>query len=738
MIHQIKHRWADILAIGFLVAIVGVFFGKTITQGLLPVPTDTLVGLYHPWRDLYASTNPRGVPFKNFLITDPVRQQIPWRKIAIDAWKSGVVPGWNPYSFSGASLLANIQSASLYPFNILFFLLTFPDAWTILIVLQPLLSMVGMYFYLRNVSVSPPASVVGAMAWGLSGFNVAWLTWGTMGHVVLWLPFILLAIDRQWPVLLVISLVCQLFAGHAQISLYVITLAFFYVFYRRRYHLLVPFVFAGVIAAVQWGPLVQFMVSTGRVHEASSWMKAGWFVPWRQAVQFIAPDFFGNPATLNYWGEWNYGEFVGYIGVVGLVFALVSLEIKQSLSHFFQIVIGLVVLMIFPTFFSSLPYRFAIPILSSLQPTRMMVLIDYALAVLVALGMDHWMREKKNVPWKTLAVVPSVLMVLWIIVFLGGRFMPSLAESFLVSKRNLIFPTFLVMACMSVVGIRYFLGRIKIIPWLVIVLLIGISSIDLLRFGWKFTPFTPREYFFPETRAVAFFKQKQAPFRVMSLDARILPPNVSAYYNIETPEGYDPLIASRYEAFIASLNRGVPDIHTPYGFNRIVTATNITSPLFPLLQVRYVLSLDALVDSRFIKVFEEGQTKVYEYLHVLPRMFPVERVTQVTGEKEIITALHDPSFDPRMTAIVETPLSMVAAPVTASESVLITGRSPNSMIAQASLMEDHFVVLLQSYDPQWNVFIDGTPTNIMRTNDVFSGFVVPKGSHTIQLLYSPL
>ena len=60
-------------------------------SGKLPVPSDTLVGLYHPWRDLYRDTNPRGVPFKNFLITDPVRQQIPWRKIVIDQWKEGII-----------------------------------------------------------------------------------------------------------------------------------------------------------------------------------------------------------------------------------------------------------------------------------------------------------------------------------------------------------------------------------------------------------------------------------------------------------------------------------------------------------------------------------------------------------------------------------------------------------------------------------------------------------------------
>ena len=104
-----------------IVVACAVFFYPTITKGLLPVPADTLIGLYHPWLDQAATTNPAGVPFKNFLITDPIRQQIPWKKLVIDDWKKGKVPVWNPYNFSGAPLLANFQSAVFSPLNFLYF-----------------------------------------------------------------------------------------------------------------------------------------------------------------------------------------------------------------------------------------------------------------------------------------------------------------------------------------------------------------------------------------------------------------------------------------------------------------------------------------------------------------------------------------------------------------------------------------------------------------------------------------
>src|SRR5438874_2092169 len=107
------------------------FFQKTIVSGLLPIPSDTIVGLYHPFRDLYAKDYPRGIPFKNFLITDPVRQTYPWKNLVIEAEKKLNLPLWNPYNFSGTPLLANFQSGTFYPFNILYFFMGFNDAWTI-------------------------------------------------------------------------------------------------------------------------------------------------------------------------------------------------------------------------------------------------------------------------------------------------------------------------------------------------------------------------------------------------------------------------------------------------------------------------------------------------------------------------------------------------------------------------------------------------------------------------------
>src|SRR3990167_8765279 len=180
----------------FIFLIVVIFFWQFFFKGLLPVPSDTIIGLYHPFRDLYIKNYPNGIPFKNFLVTDPVRQQYPWRELVISIEKNLNLPLWNPYNFSGTPLLANFQSAPFYIFNALFFIMPFGLAWSLLIFLGPLLSGILLFLYLDNLKLNKFSSILGSISYAFSGFFVAWMEWGTITHVALWLPLILLSTDK--------------------------------------------------------------------------------------------------------------------------------------------------------------------------------------------------------------------------------------------------------------------------------------------------------------------------------------------------------------------------------------------------------------------------------------------------------------------------------------------------------------------------------------------------------------
>src|SRR3989344_1519602 len=201
--------------------IVFLFFLPNLLMGKVPIGADDLLGLYHPWRDqTYDGFNAGKFPVKNPLITDPVLQTYPWRYLAVNDIKEGNLPLWNPYSFSGQPLLANIQSSPFQVLNFFFFIFPFNIAWSLQIILPSILTSLFMFFFLRNLKISPVASVFGGFVLPFSGFLIAWLTWGTIVTTSMWLPLILLSLNKLfnkqsalWFFIIVFSASQTIFAG---------------------------------------------------------------------------------------------------------------------------------------------------------------------------------------------------------------------------------------------------------------------------------------------------------------------------------------------------------------------------------------------------------------------------------------------------------------------------------------------------------------------------------------------
>src|SRR5688572_27683925 len=78
-----------------ILLVISIFYSQFFLFAKLPIPSDTIVGMYHPFRDKIWGIYTAGVPFKNPLITDPVRQQFVWRDLAISQIKNGQLPFWN-------------------------------------------------------------------------------------------------------------------------------------------------------------------------------------------------------------------------------------------------------------------------------------------------------------------------------------------------------------------------------------------------------------------------------------------------------------------------------------------------------------------------------------------------------------------------------------------------------------------------------------------------------------------
>jgi len=725
-----------------LVLIVLAFFAKTIFQGLLPIPTDALVGLYHPFRDLLADQYPNGIPFKNFLITDPVRQQYPWRELAVSTMKQGELPLWNPYQFAGTPLLGNLQSAALYPLNILYWLMPFQMAWTVLVILQPLLASLFMYLYLKEMKLFKLPATFGAVIFAFSGFFIAWLEWNTVLHVILWLPLLLLALEKLrvklsllWSTIFIFALSSSFLAGHLQVFFYVSLVLMAYlvtILYRSKSKGKLVLLLSAlcslfaVVTSLQWIQFVKFYLNSAREIDQVLWQKEGWFIPLRHLVQFVVPDFFGNPATLNYWGVWNYGEFIGYVGIAGFIFALLAIIYRRDKKTFFFL--GLFVASIlFATnnVIAQLPFRMGLPLIGTSQPTRLLAIIDFSLAVLAALGLDYFLRRQLNIKKisTVLVLFLSLFIALWIYTDTGSI---ELA----VAKRNLILPT-LLFSITALLLLGSIVSRNKKIFLFTVYCLLFTVVFDLFRFGWKFTPFVASDYLFSRTKVLDYLQQQDGVFRIMAVDSRILPPNVATHYRLQDVSGYDPLYLRSYSELVSAWVRDKPDI-SPIGFNRILTPQNYESRIADLLNVMYVLSLDELTSPKLTKVFEEGSTKVYENIEVFPRAYLVESVVQARDKQDAINKIFDQTIDLRKQAIVYDDMEIESISLEESESVNIIHYGENEIIIELSVNYPRLLVLSDSYYPSWKVFIDEKEVKLYQVDYTLRGIVVSQGEHVVE------
>lgn len=734
------------------------FFYPFFTVGKVPIPADALIGLFHPWRDQLRDTYPNGIPVKNSLITDPIRQQYPYRIIGMHMFKNGIIPSWNPYSFSGTPLLANIQSALLYPGNFLFFIFDEINAWSLLVLLQPLLAALFTYYYLRNLSIKQSAATLGALSFAFSGFMIAWLSWNTIGHVALWLPLILLAKDRlvqkfslRWALILILAESSMVLAGHLQTAMYIIVFSTIYLFFRLYSKHpksllefgknLLPFIVTAsavvIITSLQIIPTVQFIFASARNFDLASWQREDWFLPLAHLVQFIAPDFFGNPTTGNYWGVWNYVEFVGYIGIISLFFAFFAFFFRRDKKTlFFSVGLLTGLLLAISNPLAQIPYHFSIPYLATLQPTRIMVLICFCGSMLGALGFDYFIKSyfSRRLLRKLILLIITFgifFVLLWIFVINNSQKIPGL----LISKRNLFFPSGIFIAGAILLGISLYKPNKKLFSILITLLLL-VAYIDQFRFAAKFIPFVSREYMYPQTKLINFLQSNLGQYRYMTTDRRILPPNTSMLYKLQTVDGYDPLYLRTYSQMISAWTRNKPDI-TLASFNRILTPERFDLFMASLFGVRYIVTIDEISNPQLKLVFTEGETDVYENLSVFPRAFLLEKITQVESNEQLMTGMFNEK-DLSKSGFTTSPLFANESVLTSSESATIIHYSPQSVVISVVSEVERILVLTDPVYPNWKATIDGKPTLIYPVDLFFRGIKVPKGNHSIQFDYSLL
>ncbi|EKD64456.1 MAG: hypothetical protein ACD_50C00382G0001, partial [uncultured bacterium] len=577
-----------------------------------------------------------------------------------------------------------------------------------------------------------------------------WQTWGTVVATAMWFPLILLSIRKlfekinpTWFLILVFAASQTILSGHVQTAIYIFFASFLYLLFRvlktKSYKpsaLVLGSIFLAIlISAPQILPALEFSPLSARgIDQGYSPGRTDWFLPPQNLIQLVVPDFFGNPATYNYWGIWNYAEFVSFAGIIPLSLALLSLidfVRKRNETIFFVLLATVTLLFALPNPISKLPYVLNIPIIASMQPSRIILLLVFATVTLSAFGFEIFLQKiySKKLLWLSLLIL-AVLSILLISTRIQKDLYPAkdMIDASYVAFRNLLFPIIITSFLLVIV----FLKILSVSKPFIVIAVFAFTFVDLFRFYHKFTPFSKLSWIYPATSITRYLAEQEKPFRVLSQDRRIMHPNISSVYGIESADGYDPLFLKDYASLVTSWQTG--KIISPGSFNRIVTPQKYDSPITNLLNVKYILTFDELSQPGFKKILEEGETKVYQNENVLPRAFFVNEVIKVANRDQELERLLDKNFNLKTQAVAS---SFEFASQSFSAQIILEKYTDQSLEMTTISDNDAPLILSNVFYPGWKAFIDGQETEIKRANFILQALIVPQGKHAVEFKFKP-
>jgi len=407
----------------------------------------------------------------------------------------------------------------------------------------------------------------------------------------------------------------------------------------------------------------------------------------------------------------------------------VSLWKNSKEVLFLFLLLGFSLLLVFESPISFLLWKNDIFGMGSSSAARALVVTNLSMALLAGFGFDRLIGEKK-VQVRVL-LIPFLLLV--------GFGVAGVSNS--VALRNLVFPAAVFLAC----GLLVPLARIKVLGQLVRVLVVFLLIIEIFRFGWKYTSFSPREFVFPETPALEFLKNQEKPFRVVG--SRVIPVNLHMPYGFEYFEGYETMRPALSSKFLAVLNSNSFEA-SPAGRYGIID--NDTSRLLDMVNTKYYLTIkrdnngepnengeipDRFDDGRFQNVIDDGAVAVLKSESVLPRAFVVYDWEVIEEDQKLIGELLKEDF-PIGTKVLLSESLDETVEKGVGEAKYLKYEAMKSVIL-VEMSEDGLLFVSDLYYPGWRVYVDGVEHEVYRANYAFRAVQVPKGEHVVKMEYKP-
>jgi uncharacterized membrane protein YfhO len=693
----------------------------------------------------------------------PLLQFVPWRQFALQTLQKGHLPLWNPMLGMGAPLMANYQTAFLYPPNFLLPLIGTEWGHGLLVALHLIWAGLGMVFLARRLKLGSLAQSMAGLSFGLSGYLVARGGFLSINASAAWLPWIVLAVDRvaeranvqgmdgktlKVGLVLSLTMAFQWLAGHAQTAWYTLVLILLWGSWRAMqidswkglqrtvFRMLGSGIFAFSLSAIQLLPTAEYLSQSHRVASLDPEFAFTYsFWPWR-LLGLLMPGLFGSPAVGDYWGYGNYWEDAIYIGVLPFLLAIWAgirgLRRRDELSGLSRFLVflsvGALILAlgrntpVFPFLFNNLPSFNLFQ-----APTRWNLILVFSMAFLAAIGAEAWrVPTGRALYWTRLGTVGAAMVC--ISTWLGSPLIAGIEPSF---TRAFTLVGFLLFTSgvLSLLGSRRFSSSWISVTGLVVL-------VDLVVVGFGLNPSTDVEIFSGESLLTGMLGTEHRLYMPSDveyelkfnrthrfdtfnedLDWRVIRdlglPNTTLLDPLPSANNFDPILPDRYVVWMNAVE---------------TLPLSQRLSLLALMNVGWQASLDETTDTgiRYDKV--PGAKRI--------RLVP--NIILVDSPEAALSQVLTPKFDPSNTIVLEETIN-TALPIGAAEGVaeLMESEDPCTELITVDTPNGSWLLLSDVWYPGWQAWIDDVETTMHQADYLFRAVWVPPGEHTVVFHFRP-
>jgi hypothetical protein len=712
---------------------------------------------------------------------------------------SGSWPLWDPYVANGQPAVGDaLYQLFHYPSLLIRLLLPAVPAYNVWIALPVPLAALGAYLYLTR-HVTRPAAALGAIAFAVAGPTVSTTNFPNLSWTVACVPFVFWTLDRLAErrraidaagVAIIVS--AQALAGEPVTLGATLAIAAAYVAWplgglrdwRLLWRCAAAMLLGVALASIQFVPLaVTSRASVRAVLSADDF----WSLHPFAMFELIVPHFFGeyfrsNLAELTWMTALNSGRepfyYSMYMGAPVMIGAALAVFSRRPRTIFWSLV---VLGCILASMGAHTPFY---PVLQALVPgikafrfpVKYLSIAAMGISTLAALACDWMIRS--DVPrvsrrvviavslalaalaygfiaWQMLAPRVPLSVMYRLAQYVGVRSPIQGAEFLIFRARPLLTALFLKVLCatflFAVASSRRPERRIALaVFW-------GLAAIDLVAANSTVNPtmelgllgkpvwlstlppdLHERVYFGGRIEGFVDVRDVDAPKYIAQIPG--YPPNEQRYITVNDmvfhPSGW---------RLRESLSYDLPllfPLENTKTLNRFETAPREDRLRFlARVGTRYAtLPLPRPPGAAPIaSVIGAEQLKLYEIHPDARRVYVVADALSGPSPEWAIEGLFQPRFNPAAGVLVSEPppppAGLASLPVRASAEFVDDGL--NRVVVQAGLPADGYLVLLDSYNPSWQVDVDGAPAPLMRGDGLFRAVHLRTGSHRVTFTYRP-